>query len=206
MKFRPVRRNSNRASTEDVMRNFPTRRFIQSTILFALAVLAVIIGAFALSNQGGNNNADTERDRANAGAIIKRGSYLQDAFNRAVADGVNPLSIRLSSSETAPLIGLFDPTYRYGVNPTTPSRAFPSGTSVNFALTTADVSGVGTGAGDDISVTLTGVSDSVCQRINRALAGTNALLAVPTSQSGQEGCYSDGTDNIYWRVVSSDQG
>ena len=108
----------------------PARRqggFIQGTILFALAILGVIIAAFAVSNTGSNTNTDTERDRVNAGVVIKSGSDLQDAVARAMADNWQPSVITLDSTVTTAVptdLYLFDSRYKYGVEPRVPAQAF----------------------------------------------------------------------------------
>jgi hypothetical protein len=196
----------------------PARRqggFIQGTILFALAILGVIIAAFAVSNTGSNTNTDTERDRVNAGVIIKSGSDLQDAVARAMADNWAP-SVIETTEGTAPgtvvptRLWLFDLKYKYAVEPRVPEQAF-SGTPTKFALDNMHT--LGDAATKERIAKLPGLKKSVCQRINAMVQSepwdanaevegvANVIVATPA-----EGCYKDGTDYIYFRVVSVDGG
>jgi hypothetical protein len=128
----------------------PTRRqggFIQGTILFALAILGVIIAAFAVSNSGSSTNTDNERDRVNAGVIIKMGTDLQDTVSRAASDNFQPanmlLASTLPSSPPAGSIALFDSAYRYGTKPVPPIPAFAGSTSNDFTIDTTTATLVG---------------------------------------------------------------
>jgi type II secretory pathway pseudopilin PulG len=210
-----------RIMTRNRLHRSPARRqsgFIQGTILFALAILGVIIAAFAVSNTGSSTNTDTERDRVNAGVILKAGSDLQDAFSRAMGDNWQAPDIELTgaTNPATPVLYLYDPLYKYAVQVRLPDQAFENNTAVAFA----DDNVLGTALGDssvqERVVTLTGLRANVCRRINNLVTGgpwnANAtppatLAAAASTISGSEGCYGDSTAGYtYYRVVAVDSG
>ena len=202
----------------------PARRqggFIQGTILFALAILGVIIAAFAVSNTGSSTNTETERDRVNAGVILKAGSDLQDAFSRAMADNWQAPDIELSGTTNAatPLLNLYDPLYKYAVQVRLPDQAFQSGTAAAFADQNLAGTALGEPTVEDRVVTLAGIRQNVCRRINNLVTGgpweANATIpaalggatGAASTISGSEGCYGDSTAGYtYYRVVAVDSG
>lgn len=188
--------------------------FIQGTILFALAILGVIIAAFAVSNTGSNTNTDTERDRVNAGVIMKAGSDLQDGYSRAMADNWQAASAALGASSAGEPLLVTDPAYKYAVEPRLPDQAFTSGSASSFT-DDSDETGLGDSSSDERVVLLAGLKVNVCRRINNLVLGTpwNATAAVPvvgtvyTDVSGSEGCYCSGVSTApctYYRVVAVD--
>lgn len=210
--------------TRNRLHRSPARRqsgFIQGTILFALAILGVIIAAFAVSNTGSSTNTDTERDRVNAGVILKAGSDLQDAFSRAMGDNwqAPDISVTLATDPAPPAtptrLNLFDPAYKYGVQVRLPDQAFENNTAVAFADTNSADPALGDAAVQERVVTLTGLRANVCRRINNLVTGgpwnANAplpatLAAAASAISGSEGCYGTAGSYIYYRVVAVDSG
>lgn len=187
--------------------------FIQGTILFALAILGVIIAAFAVSNTGSNTNTETERDRVNAGVILKGGSDLQDGFSRALGDNWQAPDVALTGATSASTLNLYDNDYKYAVAPRLPDQAFADGTRESFAVTNTDTT-LGS-ATEERVVTLGGLKENVCRRINNLVAGTpwNATATVPANAAAayainaSEGCYlSSSPNHTYFRVVAIDSG
>jgi hypothetical protein len=191
--------------------------FIQGTILFALAILGVIIAAFAVSNTGSNTNTDTERDRVNAGVILKGGSDLQDGFSRALGDNWQAPNVALTGTTAAsaapPLLNLYDNAYKYAVAPRLPDQAFADGSAEAFTATNIHT-GLGASTEERV-VTLGGLKASVCRRINNLVAGTpwDATATIPASEgaahtaNASEGCYvGTAPAHIYYRVVAVDSG
>lgn len=188
--------------------------FIQGTILFALAILGVIIAAFAVSNTGSNTNTDTERDRVNAGVIMKAGSDLQDGWSRAMADNWQAASAAVSGASSATRLLVTDPAYKYAVAPRLPDQAFTDGSQEAFTSDNDVHTGLGS-SGAERLVRLAGLKVNVCRRINNLVQGTpwNATATVPalasvfTSVSASEGCYCSSADQApctYYRVVAVD--
>jgi len=197
--------------------------FIQGTILFALAILGVIIAAFAVSNTGSSTNTDTERDRVNAGVILKAGSDLQDAFSRAMGDNWQAANIELDGNTVpaTPRLNLYDSAYRYAVLGRLPDQAFQDGTALVFTVDDMDVAianGATLGAAGTTErvVRLTGLRANVCRRINNLVRGTpwNATEDIPDTAvlayaavSLAEGCFGTDADGYtYYRVVAVDAG
>ena len=181
--------------------------FIQGTILFALAILGVIIAAFAMSNSGSSTNTDNERDRVNAGVIIKMGTDLQDMVARAASDNFPPSIMQLSTTtpNNQATIGLYDSAYRYGTKPVPPIPAFAGTTAADFTIATSSASLTG-GATSERVVELSGLKVGVCRRVNQQLTGAafNPTSTIPTVQAGTEGCFEDTGVYKYFRVVAVD--
>lgn len=206
--------------TRNRLHRSPARRqggFIQGTILFALAILGVIIAAFAVSNTGSSTNTDTERDRVNAGVILKAGSDLQDAFSRAMGDNWQAPDIELTgvTNPTTPVLYLYDPLYKYAVQVRLPDQAFENNTAVAFADDNVAATNLGDSTVEERVVTLTGLRANVCRRINNLVTGgpwnANATLpatltAAASTISGSEGCYGTAGSYTYYRVVAVDSG
>ena len=196
----------------------PTRRqggFIQGTILFALAILGIIIAAFAVSNTGSSTNTDSERARVNAGVVMKAGSDIQDAVSRALADQhlAGDITLLAGTTTALPVLYLFDNDYRYGSAPRLPEQAFAGSASLPFEEDDAD-SIAGDATLNDLLIKLPGLREDVCRRINNlALGGPFDASAIPatsidaavTAGLTSEGCYNDATDGFtYFRVVAVD--
>ena len=193
--------------------------FIQGTILFALAILGVIIAAFAVSNTGSGTNTDAERDRVNAGVIIKVGSDLQDAVARAMADNWNAKNIDLTgtTNTATPLLVLFDPAYKYSLEPRVPDQAFTDGSwdgaGTDMSITNANHLGT---SEDERVIEITGLKDSLCRRINGMVTSTpwdatapipDRAAAIATNPSeGCSGASSNTAPFTYYRVVAVDSG
>lgn len=187
--------------------------FIQGAILFALALIGILVAAFATSNQGVSAQTDSEEARVNASLIIKAGSDVQDAINRAVADRIDLDAIVIADEATAPAIALFDPTLRFGSLPNlTAEMAFDGDIdSLLWSETATAITDVGN-TDNELVARLAGVSQVVCRRIEAAVQNVafNPTTALPTAipAGRREGCIAalaTGTAT-YYRVVSVDVG
>lgn len=198
----------------------PTQRrarqagFIQGAILFALALIGILVAAFATSNQGVSTQTDSEEARINASLLIKAGSDVQDAINRAVADRINLIEVVITPTADADDIELFSPELRFGSLPVLPATAATDGvvTTLVWSMTPDPVPNVGEDD-NELIAELAGVSQVVCRRIEAAVQGIpfnpNVALpeAIPATDPGRrEGCYSAAATGTatYYRVVSVD--
>ncbi len=198
----------------------PHRRqggFIQGAILFALVIIAVVVAAFSLANQDNQTSADSEQAKVNATYVLKVGTDIQGAVNRAIADGVNPVNantqIALSATSTATAVGLWDPALRYLVGePRFPATALASGTAATFNFPgPVAVSNVGGGNTEQI-IEIGNIALAVCRRINSTVNGVVVTAALPgtlnaatVTNGWREGCYGSGTGaHTYFRVVVVD--
>ena len=204
----------------------PRRRqggFIQGAILFALVIIAVVVAAFSLANRDSQSSADSEQARVNASFVLKVGNDLQTGINRAIADGFSPANLEENmvfnnDDSDGTQLNLFDPTLKYMVRPQFPTTAlvvdgdqpFQDATTNGVAWTVEAITDVG-GAGADAIVTVTGLKEDVCKRINVTANGVLVSAELPggideasTSEGWREGCYASGDDFIYFRVVATD--
>lgn len=203
----------------------PRRRqggFIQGAILFALVIIAVVVAAFSLANRDSQSSADSEQARVNASFVLKVGNDLQTGINRAIADGFAPANLEddmvFNSTESdGTTLNLFDPTLKYMVRPQFPNTALVDPDAQPFAAATSNaaawdvtpIDGVG-GADTDAVVTVTGLKEDVCKRINVTANGVLVSADLPgaidtgASAGWREGCFGDGTDFTYFRVVATD--
>lgn len=203
----------------------PRRRqggFIQGAILFALVIIAVVVAAFSLANRDSQSSADSEQARVNASFVLKVGNDLQTGVNRAIADGFSPANLEgdmvFNATESdGTTLNLFDSTLKYMVRPQFPNTALVDPDAQPFAevadnaaaWVVTDIAGVG-GPDADAVVTVTGLKEDVCKRINVTANGVLVSAALPgaiddtTSAGWREGCYESGTDFVYFRVVATD--
>ena len=210
----------------------PRRRqggFIQGAILFALVIIAVVVAAFSLANRDSQSNADSEQARVNASFLLKVGNDIQSGISRAVADGFPPANLGTGiifnkdpSTETE--INLFDTSLRYVSRPQFPPTALATasttqpfmgtdneGTLATASMTLAAVTGVGNTLEREAIVLVPGLKDDVCKRINVTANGAIVTAPIPSDEPGtgdvaawREGCFNDGTVNVYFRVVATD--
>ena len=187
--------------------------FIQGAILFALALIGILVAAFATSNQGVSTQTDSEEARVNASLLIKAGSDVQDAINRAVADRIDLGQIVVATTATAPEIALFDPALRFGSLPVLSAEVAFDGDAASLVWSerTAAITDVGN-TETDLIVELAGVSQVVCRRIEAAVQNLpfNPTTALPTAipDERREGCIAAAATGTatYYRVVSVDVG
>lgn len=192
--------------------SLPRRRrqggFIQGVILFALALIAVVIGVFSTSNSSVDTRTDREEARLNAALLLKVGSDIQDSVNRAVADQRDIATMVMINPPGDGRFFLWDPVVRYGSAPTLPitlraDRAVVPVWSVAYEQFT--------GQGSDTTeqvVQLSNVSDEVCRRLNASAQGVPydpaadipLTLAAVAALPRLQGCFA----GTFYRVVSMD--
>lgn len=208
----------------------PRRRqggFIQGAILFALVIIAVVVAAFSLANRDSQSSADSEQARVNASFVLKVGNDLQTGINRAIADGFNPANLDPDSTagsmvfnsdaSDGTVLNLFEENLKYMIRPQFPNTALVDPDSQPFAdtatngvaLVLANITGVGDAAASEAVVTVTGLKEDVCKRINVTANGVLVSADVPAaidddSNGWREGCYKSGTEFVYYRVVATD--
>jgi hypothetical protein len=208
----------------------PRRRqggFIQGAILFALVIIAVVVAAFSLANRDSQSSADSEQARVNASFVLKVGNDLQTGINRAIADGFNPANLDPESTggsmvfnsddSDGTVLNLFEENLKYMIRPQFPNTAlvdpddqpFADDETNGVALVLNNITGVGDAAASEAVVTVTGLKEDVCKRINVTANGVLVSADLPAainddSNGWREGCYTDGTDYIYYRVVATD--
>jgi len=206
--------------------------FIQGAILFALVIVAVVVAAFSLANRDSQTSADAEQARVNASFVLKVGTDLQSGINRAIADGMQPsqvsTSIALDDTESSgTTINLFDGALKYLSRPEFPATALATGetqpffgtdglgdgATASFATDTA-LSGAGSTAGLEAIITIPGLAQGVCQRINNSVNGELVTADPPTTfavatgtgagnRAWREGCFGSGP-YTYFRAVVTD--
>lgn len=203
----------------------PRRRqggFIQGAILFALVIIAVVVAAFSLANRDSQSSADTEQARVNASFVLKVGNDLQTGINRAIADGFNPANLEdnmvfNSDDSDGETLNLFEENLKYIVRPQFPTTAlvpdqeqpFRDETANDVAWVVQAITDAGDAAQDEAIITVTGLREDVCKRINVTANGVLVSAELPETVGGEdgdwrEGCFTDGTDFTYFRVVATD--
>jgi len=208
----------------------PRRRqggFIQGAILFALVIIAVVVAAFSLANRDSQSSADSEQARVNASFVLKVGNDLQTGINRAIADGFNPANLDPDSAtgelvfnnaaSDGTVLNLFEENLKYMIRPQFPNTAlvdpteqpFADATTNGVAVVLENITGVGDAAASEAVVTVTGLKEDVCKRINVTANGVLVSADLPAainddSNGWREGCYKSGTDFVYYRVVATD--
>jgi hypothetical protein len=180
------------------------------------------VAAFSLANRDSHSSADSEQARVNASFVLKVGNDLQTGINRAIADGFSPANLEdnmvfNNDDSEGTKLNLFDPTLKYMVRPQFPTTALVVGGGQPFldaathgvAWTVEAITDVG-GADADAIVTVTGLKEDVCKRINVTANGVLVSAGLPAgidtgeSVGWREGCYASGDDFIYFRVVATD--
>jgi hypothetical protein len=205
----------------------PRRRqggFIQGAILFALVIIAVVVAAFSLANRDSQSSADSEQARVNASFVLKVGNDLQTGINRAVADGFSPANLTANmlfddTVSEGDELNLFDTNLKYMVRPQFPPTALEAadtvqpfagtdgeGATATAAWTTAPVDGAGNDDQEAV-VLVPGLREDVCRRINVTANSVLVTAEIPATigdNGAREGCYDNGGDFTYFRVVATD--
>ena len=175
--------------------------FIQGAILFALALIVVIIAAFAAANNSTSSNTDIERDRAHAAVIIKASIDVQTAVDRAVADGnllANIQPVVTPPANQATTVALYNPALGYGTPPVIPPTAIVVGGAAALSIVQLPVGTLGTQAGNETVLLISGLTQAVCQRADVQLNGGVLNLATapaiaPINTNNISGCFNSGT-------------
>jgi hypothetical protein len=178
--------------------------FLLPMIMFAVALLLVVVGVVAATNKGGPTNSDPEKARMYAASIVQMGGNLRDAALRYGEDrNINSMTFATTAS-----VGLYDPAIGIAVQSDVPAGATAAGSAdVPFTLdkTNIVVTGLGTAAAE-MAMTAPSLGSVVCQQINRIVNGDAIDAAIPTSVGArQEGCaFIGGTpSNTYYKVIKA---
>ena len=150
------------------------------------------------------------------------GPDVAERVNRAIAVGFAPANLEdqmffdgTDSDDTN--LNLFDSTLKYMVRPQFPNTALVDPDTQPFADVADNdaawevtaITDVG-GADADAVVTVTGLKEDVCKRINVTANGVLVSADLPSaidtgdSEGWREGCFADGTAFTYFRVVATD--
>ncbi|GLR27309.1 hypothetical protein [Limnobacter litoralis] len=160
--------------------------FIQAILLFGIALMAAILGGFALANRSPTSQTDTEQAKVNASVALKQGSDLQTGVLRFGNDfGSSAITNTMDFSSTTNQ-GLFDPAARYASPQVMPASAFASPSDPAIAAPSTYEAGhwylnkataanaIGTAAVDPMAV-LPDLRSDVCARIDNMLYGASAI-------------------------------
>jgi hypothetical protein len=122
-----------------------------------------------------------------------------------------------SDDSDGTVLNLFEENLKYMIRPQFPNTAlvdpddqpFADDETNGVALVLNNITGVGDAAASEAVVTVTGLKEDVCKRINVTANGVLVSADLPAainddSNGWREGCYTDGTDYIYYRVVATD--
>lgn len=162
--------------------------FIQAILLFGIALMAAILGGFALANRSPTSQTDTEQAKVNASVALKQGSDLQTGVLRFGNDfGSSAITDTMDFSSTTNQ-GLFDPAARYASPQVMPASAFASSNPIDHPIAAPSAyqaghwylnkataaSAIGTAAVDPMAV-LPDLRSDVCARIDTMLYGASAI-------------------------------
>lgn len=156
--------------------------FIQGILLFGIALMAVVIGAFALSGRDSKKSTSAEEDKANAAAVLSQGNILTEAIDRMLSD--RPLVTTYdfgTSAFSGSSIGLFNTTDGYAVSQTLPAKTFTNNVQTNTSASgnSAGSWGLNTNVTMDSGkvhiIYVDNIKEGVCRRINSTLYNINAL-------------------------------
>ena len=182
------------------------RGFGMALALAVLAVFAVIAGVISFANRSGTASSGGETGKAMAQAVVSRGNEMYSAALRGQQDRPIGQMLLAASSVAGTSWGLFDPALGLGLTDVpVPGGAFTNNTAASMAL---GVSGTSfpNGTGKTVGVVATGVTQLVCQHINKLLNNTTALDTAPpaiaTSTTVTEGCSTTtGSTYAYYKML-----
>lgn len=171
---------------------------IQGAILFGLAILAIVIGAFALANKSTPSNTANESAKVSATALIKLAGDLASAAQRFSFD-YDLATMTLDSSST----GLFDPAKGITGDIEVPAGVTTRSTSFIYSIEDFEVGGQGTSDSEYV-IYVGSIIPQVCAQINHVLHGRSLSNNPPSSLgSNVEGCYSLDGNLRYYKVIKS---
>lgn len=180
--------------------------FIQGVILFGIALLAVVIAAFSMSNKSTTNSTDAEEAKTLASAIITQGGSIKSAVDRFRIDRGDLSTMNFSATSPD---GLFNPTDLFIRTLTVQPRAFNNGEAPIMTTVSNTQNGayflrrrtgsetitIG-GIGVSLLTSTTGLTDRACSRINVTLHGPTYANRVITLTTGNVAAFQGGTGNI----------
>jgi hypothetical protein len=159
--------------------------FIQAVILFGIALIAAVIGAFALSGKGATKSTSSEEAKLAAATLIKQAGDLQEAVQRYRSDrgGFNNMTFSTDAST-----GLFNTTDRFATRLIGPTRGYVTKRSPNMEAVAA---GNRFGSWNlktnltintvpaNWAVVTTGLTRDTCIRINNMIYGAQYPVTTP---------------------------
>lgn len=184
----------------------PIRRFKQRGNILFLILLAVVLFAalaYAVTNslRGGGNNANPEKDKADASVILQRVSMIESAFNRATLTGgykdyeielgyfppyLNPNCTSAGCRILDPTTGMVEGTVYLPISMKNP--LYP-GNSILLRPLLSAVQGVGTSL-PDVILLVEGIRPGICKTINDMVGITGSPM------------YSDATPGVAFKYYS----
>jgi hypothetical protein len=168
--------------------------FIQAVILFGIALIAAVIGAFALSGKGATKSTSSEEAKLAASTLIKQAGDLQEAVQRYRSDRGGFAGMTFSTDPiTDASTGLFNTTDRFATRLVGPTRGYVTKRSPNIEA----VAG-GNRFGSWIlkktltldtvaanwAVVTTGLTRDTCIRINNMIYGAQYPVTLAPMASG----------------------
>lgn len=173
------------------------RGFFVAPLLAVVFLAGIILVAF--SNRSSTPKVSSNEDRVIALNIVRVAGDLVDAINLFAQD----YDFATMTLDNAAATGLYDPVKAITEKVTIAGKAATDGNAVDFVLNRATaVTGVGTSANDDV-LTLSGLRDALCQRINNQVSNAALTDAIPTAMSGNEGCALIAGANVYYKVAKA---
>jgi hypothetical protein len=162
--------------------------FIQGAILFGIALLAAVMGGFALLNRTPLGSRDNQQAKLNASVFVKQGYNLRDGTSRYSYDKGSADNMTF---DTLSGTGLFDTTKQYAIVQVGPSLSYGGGMATNVAPSDPragsytihkgiTVPEIGTASAEWLGATV--FSDSLtCQAINTLIFGSSAPASPPAT-------------------------
>ncbi|MEX3983828.1 hypothetical protein AB4Y45_33120 [Paraburkholderia sp. EG287A] len=158
-----------------------------------LLLLAVIIGgalvAWAATSRSNTSAAQDGNNKVMASSIIDEGKSQEQTFTNLVTNGVTPSSVTYDTTSGQ---GIFDPTV--GIIKPIPQGnamlpAVSLGSTEGFWVYNKNFkgNGIGTQAGADYVVTLAGIKNGVCSKINDVLYSLGSTTAPPSVGVAESG-------------------
>jgi len=162
---------------------YKPKREQKGIAVLPLLLMAVIIGgalvAWAATSRSNTSSATDGNNKVMASSIIDQAKSQEQTFTNIVTNGIAPTSV---TYDTATGKGIFDPNI--GIIkpiPTGNSLQTPLGSTEGIWVynTSFKGNGIGTQAGVDYIVTLAGLKNGVCSKVNDVLYATGNV-APPT--------------------------
>lgn len=151
---------------------------IVSLIIGTMVVLVALVSYLVISGSGHSSGFASGSYKVKAAALIEGSSSISHAYDQRVRDGVPPLAISFNSH---PVTGLFF-MLSTGVSAPTVSSSWLFSANLSsqegfYVHKSAglQLNGVGTQAGVDVAVVLSGLEKPVCEEVNRAIYGSTVI-------------------------------
>ncbi len=171
-----------------ILSNNKQSGFIQAVILFGIALIAAVIGAFALSGKGATKSTSSEEAKLAASTLIKQAGDLQEAIQRYRSDrgGFNGMTFSTEANT-----GLFNNVDRFATRLIGPAKGYVTKLPPNVAAPTNRYGSWNLKKNvtlDDVSgnwvVVTTGLTRDTCIRINNLIYGAQYPITTAPIASG----------------------